>query len=161
VQDGFHRLNFLRPPFSPLRAVYYAPLRAVYYAPLRAVCYAPLRAVCYAPLRAVCYAPLRAVCYAPLRAVYYAPLRAVDGPLRAADIEPRLRMGVSSSAAAERHGELRDLEVGGVATWNALRDQWMTPDAFWRAFTQASAGHAWGARSDLPVYMKVRERGGY
>jgi len=66
-------------------------------------------------------------------------------------------MGVSSSAAAERHGELRDLEFGGVAAWDSVQDQWMTPHAFWQAYARASDGRSWGARPDYPVFKRVQE----
>ena len=68
-----------------------------------------------------------------------------------------LLMLVAALAQAERHGEMRDLEHGEVAAFDANRAAWVSPDAFWQAYVVESPGRTWGSRSDYPAFEDVRE----
>ena len=58
---------------------------------------------------------------------------------------------------AETHGELRDLEFGGVAAWDSVRGDWVTPEAFWRSYMRRSDGRSWGSRDAYPPFEQVLE----
>lgn len=65
-------------------------------------------------------------------------------------------MATPASFAAA-HGELRKLEFGGVAAWDAIKGDWVTPIAFWRSYMKRSQGRSWGTRNTYPPAGQVLE----
>ena len=57
----------------------------------------------------------------------------------------------------ERDGEVHKLNDGSFMAWDAVNEQWLMPEEFWRAFAARERGRNWGSGSEFPPYDSVNE----
>ncbi len=62
----------------------------------------------------------------------------------------------SPSAQSVADGELRR-DGNQLQAWNAVTEQWLSVEAFWRAYADRRGGLSWGEGREYPPYRQVKE----
>ncbi len=57
----------------------------------------------------------------------------------------------------ERDGQVYRLSDSNFLAWDAERERWLEPEAFWRSFAARSEGRQWPAGSEYPPFADVGE----
>lgn len=64
-------------------------------------------------------------------------------------------ISTSNAAKPPVHGEFSEGKPAQV--WHEGENAWVTPDAFWRLFTDERGGITWGSSESYPKYDDVNE----
>lgn len=65
-------------------------------------------------------------------------------------------LGAHAAPTPPADGAARDAGAG-FEVFDAARDAWVAPDAYWTAFAARSGGRDWGRGADYPPYAEVGE----
>lgn len=56
-----------------------------------------------------------------------------------------------------RDGQVRLINEAAFVAWDAEREEWLEPLAFWRSFAARGRGREWPEGSEYPPYRQVEE----
>lgn len=68
---------------------------------------------------------------------------------------PLLVSGITLSAQAPEHGSFN--KNGSEQVWHNEQNKWLTPEQFWRDFTDNNGGLTWSQSREYPQYSQVKE----
>lgn len=63
----------------------------------------------------------------------------------------------SPPAEGQRDGQVLKMPDGGFIAWDAQKQLWFDPEAFWASFADRKRGKDWGSGSAFPPYADVNE----
>lgn len=65
-------------------------------------------------------------------------------------------LATADMAPGDRDGEIRSANDSFVA-WDAVNEEWLTPDQFWQSFAERGRGKTWPSSTEFPPYDDVDE----
>ena len=57
----------------------------------------------------------------------------------------------------DRDGQVHNLNGGKFVAWDAVNEQWLGPEDFWRSFAERKRGRVWPSSKEFPPYADVSE----